>query len=93
MPNITITLTAEELHAFEIAKRMMDEMEYSNLAMDEEFGQDTYKQMHASLNTLEAKIDSKVQFENEIAYLREQYPNHTVAEIRKALRDHNKNNA
>jgi len=93
MPNITITLTEEELHAFEIAKRMMDEMEYSNLAMDEEFGQDTYKQMHASLNTLEAKIDSKVQFENEIAYLREQYPNHTVAEIRKALRDHNKNNA
>lgn len=93
MANITITLTEEELHAFEIAKRMMDEMEYSNIAMDEEFGQDTYKQMHAALNTLEAKIDAKVQFEADVAHLTKQYPNHTVAEIRKALRDHNKNNA
>ena len=92
MANITITLTEAELHAFEVAKRMMDEMEYSNLALDEEFGQDTYKQVHAGLNTLEAKIDAKVQFENDIAHLKQQYPNHTVAEIRKALRDYNKTN-
>ena len=92
MANITITLTEEELHAFDVAKRMMDEMEYSNLALDEEFGQDTYKKVHQGLDSLEAKIDAKVQFETDIAYLRDQYPNHTVAEIRKALRDHNKNN-
>lgn len=92
MANITITFTEAELHAFEIAKRMMDEMEYSNLALDEEFGQDTYKQMHAALNSLEAKIDAKIQFEHDIANLKEQYPNHSVADIRKALRDYNKNN-
>ena len=91
MANITITLTEEELHAFDVAKRMMDEMEYSNLALDEEFGQDTYKKVHQGLDSLEAKIDAKVQFEADVAHLTKEYPNHTVAEIRKALRDHNKN--
>ena len=91
--NITITLTEAELHAFEVAKRMMDEMAYSNLAVDEDLGQDLYKRVHEGLDSLEAKIEAKVQFENDVAYLRDQYPNHTVAQIRKALRDHNKNNA
>ena len=91
MANITITLTEEELHAFEVAKHMMDGGYMDNLAIDEEFGDDHYGRAHRGLDSLEAKIYAKVRFENDIAYLREQYPNHTVAQIRKALRDHNKN--
>ena len=90
MANITITLTEEELHAFEVAKHMMDSGFTDNLALDEEFGDDHYGRAHRGLDSLEAKIYAKVRFENDIAYLREQYPNHTVAQIRKALRDHNK---
>ena len=92
MANITITLTEEELKAWEVTKSLMDNMFTDNMAMDEDLGNDHYAKTHAALDALEAKIDAKVQFENDVAYLREQYPNHTVAEIRKALRDHNKNN-
>jgi len=91
MANITITLTEEELHAFEVAKHMMDSGYNDNMAIDEEMGEDHYGRAHRGLDSLEAKIYAKVRFENDIARLREQYPNHTVAEIRTALRNHIKN--
>ena len=91
MANITITLTEEELYAFEVAKHMLDSGYTDNIAIDEDLGDDYYGRAHRGLDSLEAKIEAKVQFENDIARLREQYPNHTVAEIRKALRNHIKN--
>jgi hypothetical protein len=93
MANITITLTEEELHAFEVAKHMMDSGYNDNLAIDEEMGVDHYGRAHRGLDSLEAKIEAKVQFETDIAYLKEQYPNHTLAVLRKALREYNKDNA
>lgn len=92
MPNITITLTENEIHAFYASAALMNAGYSDNMGVDEEMGDDHYARAHRGLDTLEAKIDAKVQFENDISYLREQYPNHTVAEIRKALRDHNKSN-
>ena len=90
MANITITLTEEELHAFEVAKHMMDSGLTDNLALDDEFGDDHYARAHAGLDSLEAKIEAKVQFESDVARLKETYPQHSVGTIRKALRDHNK---
>ncbi len=90
MANITITLTEEELHAFQMAKYLMDQGSQDNMMVDDEFGNDNYARAHRGLDSLEAKIDAKIAFEENVAYLKETYPHHSMTTIRKALRDHNK---
>jgi len=90
MANITITLTEEELHALEVAKNMMDNMFTDNMAIDAEFEDDHYARAHRGLDSLEAKLEAKIGFEQNVAHLKETYPHHSMAYIRKALRAHNK---
>ncbi len=85
MANITLTLTEEELHAFEVAKHMMDSGFTDNLALDEEFGDDHYGRAHRGLDSLEAKIYAKVRFENDIAYLRDEHERVTGSHIVTAI--------
>ena len=81
--NITITLTEEELHAFLVTKRMMDEMEYSNLALDEELGQDLYKRVHEGLDSLEEKVEDEQWIEEWVAEGKEARPDLSRTVIRK----------
>jgi len=90
MTTYTITLTEEELHAFQLAKYLMDQGYQDNMMVDDEFGNDNYARAHRGLDSLEAKLEAKIGFEENVAYLKETYPHHSMAYIRKALRAHNK---
>ena len=87
MPNITITLTEDEIHALYASAALMNAGYSDNMAVDEEMGDDHYARAHRGLDTLEAKLDKKIQFETDVAYLRKMYPSYTAAEIRRALRE------
>ena len=67
MANITITMTEAEAHAFIVAKRMMDEMEYSNLEQDEKFGHDMYQKVHEGLDSLQEKVQDQQWIEEWVA--------------------------
>jgi hypothetical protein len=81
--NITVTMTEAEAHAFIVAKRMMDDMAYSNLLMDEELGGDFYEKTHARLDSLQQKVEDAAWIEQWVAEGKEARPDLSKTVIRK----------
>lgn len=87
MANVTITLTEQELRAFEVAKNYIDNGYADNIAMDEEFGDDHYERTHRNLDKLEEKIQRAVWVEEQVAHHAVENPHVPKHIVRKMARD------